>query len=48
MREDVQRVAKKYFRPDNRTVAIYYTKEGSNTAPGPRRGRGGPRPGGPQ
>ena len=50
-REDVQRVAKKYFLPENRTVAIYYTKEGSTTDPRPGRGRGGrggPRPGGPQ
>ena len=45
-REDVQRVAKKYFLPENRTVAIYNTKEGANPRPGSR--RGGPRPGGPQ
>ena len=50
-REDIQRVAKKYFLPENRTVAIYYTKEGGNTEPRPGRGRGGqggPRPGGTQ
>ena len=40
--EDVRTVARKYFKPENRNVGIYYTKEGSTG----RRGRGGPRPGG--
>ncbi len=30
-REDIQRVAKKYFRPKNRSVAVYYTKPGVNS-----------------
>ena len=33
-REDIQRVAKKYFRPENRTVAVYYTKAGGKGPPG--------------
>ncbi len=43
--EDVQRVAKKYFKPENRNVALYYTKEGAGPPPGRRgaRGRGGQR-----
>lgn len=42
--EDIQRVAKKYFTATNRTVALYYTKEGT----GPPRGRGrGPQGGRP-
>ena len=40
--EDVRTVARKYFKPENRNVSIYYTKEGARG----RRGRGGPRPGG--
>ena len=40
--EDVRIVARKYFKPENRNVSIYYTKEGTRG----RRGRGGPRPGG--
>ncbi|MDE0166651.1 MAG: pitrilysin family protein [Bryobacterales bacterium] len=40
--EDVRTVAGKYFKPENRNVSIYYTKEGASG----RRGRGGPRPGG--
>lgn len=36
--EDIQRVAKKYFTETNRTVALYYTKEGAGP---PRRGPGG-------
>jgi predicted Zn-dependent peptidase len=48
-REDVQRVTKKYFLPENRTIAIYNTKEGSSPPPGRGgAGPGGPRPGGPQ
>ena len=48
-REDIQRVAKKYFRPENRTVAVYYTKPGSKGPPGAGRGRGpSSRPGGAQ
>ena len=27
--DDIQRVAKKYFAPENRTVALYYRKEGA-------------------
>ena len=42
--EDIQRVAKKYFTATNRTVALYYTKEGA----GPPRGRGPGRGRGPQ
>jgi len=42
--EDIQRVAKKYFTATNRTVALYYTKEGT----GPPRGRGPGRGRGPQ
>ncbi len=30
--EDIQRVAKKYFFPENRSVAIYYTKTPAKTA----------------
>ena len=46
-REDIQRVAKKYFRPENRTVAVYYTKSGGKGPPGAGRERGpGGRPGG--
>ena len=45
--EDVQRVVKQYFKPENRSVAIYYTKEGGAARPGPRRGRPRP-PGGAQ
>ena len=37
--EDIQRVAKRYFTETNRTVALYYTKEGSGP---PGRGRPGP------
>ncbi len=37
--EDIQRVANKYFKETNRTVALYYTKEGADP---PRRGRPGP------
>ena len=39
--EDVQRVVKKYFKPENRSVAIYNTKEGGGARPGPP---GRPRP----
>lgn len=42
--DDIQRVAKKYFTETNRTVALYYTKEGA----GPPRGRPGGRGRGPQ
>ena len=35
--EDVQRVVKKYFKRENRNVAIYYPKEGSGPPPGGRR-----------
>ena len=46
--EDVQRVAKRYFTETNRTVALYYTKDG--TGPPGRMPPGRPRPpqGGPQ
>ena len=40
--EDVRAVARKYFKPENRNVGVYYTKEGAEG----RRGRGGPRAGG--
>jgi zinc protease len=39
--EDVQRVVKKYFKPENWSVAIYNTKEGGGARPGPP---GRPRP----
>ena len=46
--EDIQRVAKRYFTETNRTVALYYTKEGSGP-PGRRRPGPGPPPqGGPR
>ena len=46
--EDIQRVAKKYFTETNRTVALYYTKEGTGMPGGPRPGRGrGPQGGRP-
>jgi predicted Zn-dependent peptidase len=32
-REDIQRVAKRYFAPENRTVGVYYTKAGAAQAP---------------
>ena len=38
--EDVREVVRKYFRPSNRTVAIYYPleqKDGQPAAPNPRR-----------
>ena len=38
--EDIQRVAKKYFTATNRTVALYYTKEGTGPARGRMPGRG--------
>ena len=46
--DDIQRVAKRYFTETNRTVALYYTKEGAGPPagrrPGPgRRPQGGPR-----
>lgn len=44
--EDIQRVAKKYFTETNRTVALYYTKEGAGR-PGGRRGGRGPQGGRP-
>ncbi len=31
--EDIQRVAKKYFKKENRAVAVYYTKEGTQEDP---------------
>ena len=31
--EDIQRVAKSYFAPENRTVGVYYTKRGAAQAP---------------
>ena len=40
--EGVRAVARKYFKPENRNVGVYYTKEGARG----RRGRGGSRPGG--
>ena len=42
--EDIRRVAQRYFVETNRTVALYYTKEGTGGPPGP----GPPRRGGPQ
>ncbi len=46
--EDIQRVAKKYFTETNRTVALYYTKEGTGPPGGRRGGRGrGPQGGRP-
>jgi hypothetical protein len=33
--EDVQRVANLYFKPENRTVALYYTKKTSGTEEDP-------------
>jgi predicted Zn-dependent peptidase len=46
--EDIQRVAKKYFTETNRTVALYYTKEGAGPPGGGRGGRGrGPQGGRP-
>ena len=46
--EDIQRVAEKYFTETNRTVALYYTKEGTGPPGGPRPGRGrGPQGGRP-
>ena len=46
--QDIQRVAKRYFTETNRTVALYYTKEGAGPPGGraPRPGR--PPQGGPQ
>ena len=38
--EDIRRVAQKYFTETNRTVALYYTKEGSGPPGGARGGRG--------
>jgi predicted Zn-dependent peptidase len=43
--EDVQRVVKKYFKPENRSVAIYYPKKGSGARPPGRRGRPQPQGG---
>ena len=40
--EDVRAVAKKYFKPENRNVAVYYTKEGGARPGGPA-GPGGQR-----
>jgi predicted Zn-dependent peptidase len=37
--EDIQRVAKRYFSETNRTVALYYTKEGAGPPGGRRPGR---------
>ncbi len=37
--EDIQRVAKRYFTDTNRTVALYYTKEGAGPPRGRRPGR---------
>ena len=46
--DDIQRVAKKYFTETNRTVALYYTKEGAGPPGGRRGGRGrGPQGGRP-
>ena len=41
--EDVRAVAREYFKPENRNVAIYYTKEdgGGQQRPGPPSGPGG-------
>jgi predicted Zn-dependent peptidase len=33
--EDVKRVANTYFKPENRTVALYYTKKSDNPEPDP-------------
>lgn len=46
--EDIQRVAKQYFTETNRTVALYYTREGTGPPGGRRGGRGrGPQGGRP-
>ena len=46
--EDIQHVARKYFTPTNRTVALYYTKEDVGASGGPATASGsGPRGGRP-
>lgn len=46
--EDIQGVAKRYFTPTNRSVALYYTREGGPPPGGPRPGPGSPLRGGPR
>ena len=46
--DDIQRVAKRYFTETNRTVALYYTKEGAGPPGGRRPGPGRPPQGGPR
>ena len=46
--EDIQRVAQRYFTETNRTVALYYTKEGAGPPAGGRPGRRPSAQGGPQ
>ena len=44
--DDIQRVANSYFTETNRTVALYYTKEGAGPPGGRPPGPGRPSPGG--
>lgn len=46
--EDIQRVAKRYFTPTNRSVALYYTREGAGPPGPPGRGPGSAPQGGPR
>ena len=46
--DDIQRVAERYFTETNRTVALYYTKEGAGPPGGRRPGPGRPPQGGPR
>ncbi len=46
--EDIQRVAQRYFLETNRSVALYYTKEGAAPPGGGPPRQAGPRQGGPR
>lgn len=46
--DDIQRVAKRYFTPTNRSVALYYTTEGTGPPGRPEPAPGGPPRGGPR
>lgn len=46
--DDIMAVAKRYFTDTNRTIALYYTKEGSGSRPGGRGSAPAGAPGGPR